>query len=127
MKKKLTRPTNPELAKFCIKTILFQDLIIYHFKVYMIFASAIIVLLFLAGRLGSGAAYSILVVGGLSIFFLMTILIQARKKCLLGIEDPYLREAAHRAMIVYLSGKRLTKKDRRFLKSRIIRSCPVNR
>jgi hypothetical protein len=115
MTKQLTRPTSPELARFCIKTILFQDIIIYHFKVYMTSASAIVILLFLAGRLGSGQAFSILVFGGLSIFCLMCFLIQARKRSLMGIKDPYLREIAHKAMIAYLAGKRLTKKEKRFL------------
>lgn len=115
MAKKLTGPTSPELAKFCIKTILFQDIIVYHFKVYMTFASSIIVLLSLAGRLSPGATFSILVFGGLSIFCLMCVLILARKKSLMGIKDPYLKESAHNAMIAYLAGKRLTKKEKRFL------------
>ncbi|MDM8539316.1 hypothetical protein QUF70_21390, partial [Desulfobacterales bacterium HSG17] len=64
---------------------------------------------------------------GLSIFCLMCFLIQARKKSLLGIEDPHLREIAHKTMIVYLSRKRLTKKEKRFLKNRVGRNCTVNR
>lgn len=124
MKKKAAKYTGEKTARFCIMTILYQDVILYYLKVYMTSASAVIILLYLAGRIGSEIAFSILIVAGMSIFGLMWFLIMARKKSLLGIDDPGLRETAHKAMIAYLSRKNLSKKEKRVLMNRLNgRSC----
>ena len=124
MTKKAAKYTGEKTARFCIMTILYQDVILYHLKVYMTSASAVIILLYLAGKIGSEIAFSILIITGMSIFGLMWFLIMARKKSLLGIEDPVLRETAHNAMIAYLSRKKLSEKEKRVLMNRLNdRSC----
>ena len=124
MTKKPQKHTGEKTARFCIMTILYQDVILYHLKVYMTSASAIIILLFLAGSIGSEIAFSILIIAGMSVFGLMWFLIQARKKTLMSIEDPILKEKAHKAMIAFLSRKNLSKKEKRVLMNSLNgRSC----
>ena len=102
------KETGDRAARFCIWTVLNQDVIAAHFRAYVILGTLMVLLLHLAGRIGASAALGGLFISGLSIIVLMTTLIQARKKSLLAIRDPELREIAHEAMLIYLHRKKMT-------------------
>lgn len=110
-----TKKTGRGTARFCIQTIRYQDVIAYHFRVYVFYAAGIMTMLFLAGKIEAWTALSAMAVGSLSICILMGLLIHARKKALLGIEDPDLRQEAHEIMLAWLSRKKLSKKERRII------------
>ncbi len=113
--KKNIKPASFRTAKFCIQTVRYQDLIAFHTRVYMFYATGIILLLWFAGKIAATAALIGIGIGGFSICILLVLLIQARRKALLAIEDPDLREEAHKAMILYLSRRRLSKKEKRII------------
>jgi hypothetical protein len=115
MVKNSNRVTGPKTARFCIWTILHQDRISFHFKLYMYAVAAVIVALHLFGILSKPVALGGLGIGGTSAVLLMWALIRARKKAVLGIDHPKLREAAHEAMMVYLSRKPVSAKQKREL------------
>lgn len=117
--KQQTKPTGVRTARFCIWTVLNQDLIAAHFRIYMVLGTLTVLLLHFAGKIGTSVALGGLFIGGVSIMILMTALIHARKRCLLAIEDPELREIAHEAMMIYLYRKRLTVREKRFLQKRL--------
>lgn len=117
--KQQTKPTGARTARFCIWTVLNQDLIAAHFRVYMVFGTLTVLLLHLAGKIGTSVALGGLFISGISIMILMTALIQARKRCLLAIQDSELREIAHEAMMIYLYRKRLTVREKKFLQKRL--------
>lgn len=115
MVKKSYRVTGPKTARFCIWTILHQDRISFHFKLYMYVVAAVIVALHLFGILSKPVALGGLSIGGTSAILLMWALIRARKNAVMTIHQPELREAAHEAMIIYLSRKPVTAKQKREL------------
>ena len=115
MVKKSNRVTGPKTARFCIWTILHQDRISFHFIFYMYLVAAVIVALHLFGILSKPVALGGLSIGGISAILLMWALIRARKKAVLAIDHPQLREAAHEAMMIYLSRKPISAKQKREL------------
>ncbi|MFP4350465.1 MAG: hypothetical protein ACOC3W_08055 [Thermodesulfobacteriota bacterium] len=115
MVKNLRGVTGPKTARFCIWTILHQDRISFHFILYMYAVAAVIVVLHLFGILSKPVALGGLGIGGTSAVLLMWGLIRARKKAVLAIDDPKLREAAHEAMMIYLSRKPVSEKQKREL------------
>ncbi|AOY58733.1 hypothetical protein [Desulfococcus multivorans] len=117
--KKRQKETSHRTALFCIWTILNQDMLIAHFKIYVFLGTLVVLFLHLAGKIGTTVALGGLFVGGLSIMILMAMLIQARKKSLLAIRDPELREIAHEAMMVYIHRKKLTPREKKFLIKRL--------
>ena len=117
--KKEIKPTGVRTARFCIWTVLNQDLIAAHFRVYMVFGTLTVLLLHLAGKIGTEVALGGLFISGISIMILVYVLIQARKRCLLAIQDPELREIAHEAMMIYLYRKKLTVREKQFLRKRL--------
>jgi hypothetical protein len=117
--KKQTKPTGSRTARFCIWTVLNQDLLAAHFRVYMVLGTFTVLLLHLAGKVGTGVALGGLFISGISIMILMTALIQARRRSLLAIQDPKLREIAHEAMMIYLHRKKLTVREKKFLQKRL--------
>ncbi len=118
MTRKRRNFTGSRSARFCIWTILYQDRIAFHLRLYIFGATAIVILFYLFNIIGENAAFGGLIVGGLSVASLVWFLITARKKALLAIEDPELREVAHEAMIVYLSRKQLSRKEKAHLMRR---------
>ena len=123
MTTKATKAPGAKTAMFCIWSILYQDLIVARFKIYIILATLFILFLNLAGKIGTAVAFGGLSVGGIAVAVLMWSLIRARKKTLLSIEDPELREIAHEAMLVYLSRKHLSKRQKRFIMRRLHNSA----
>ncbi len=126
MDKAPKKATGLRTAKFCIWTILYQDLIIFHFKVYVVFGTLIVLFLHLAGKIGYHAAMSGLFIGGIALIGLMWSLIAARKKSLLAIEDPEMREVAHQAMLIFISRKHLSIKEKQRLNSLKEKVCWYN-
>lgn len=118
MKENPNGTTGSKTVRFCIWTILHQDRISFHFHLYMWFVSLTIVALHLFGFLSKTVALNGLGIGGCSVILLMWAMIRARKKALLAIDDPDLQEAAHEAMMVYLSRKPITAKQKRYLMTR---------
>jgi len=119
MNKPTSSTSGSRTQRICIWTILNQDLIVYYFKVYMVMGCGVMLLLPLSGRLSFDTVMHGMVVGGLSIFALVSLLIHARRKVLLEIADPAIREAAHNAMLLYLSRKPLSPRQRRLLVRRL--------
>jgi|GEM_PF-2376910 len=115
------KETSHRTARFCIWTILNQDLLLAHFKIYVILGTLIVLFLHLGGKIGTTVALGGLFVSGLSIMILMAMLIQARKKSLLAIRDPELRDIAHKAMMIYIHRKKLTPREKKFLRKRLER------
>ena len=113
------KETGDRAARFCIWTVLNQDVIAAHFRAYVILGTLMVLLLHLAGKIGTSVALGGLFISGLSIMVLMTTLIQARKKSLLAIRDPELREIAHEAMLIYLHRKKMTPLEKKFLRKRL--------
>lgn len=114
-----TRETGERAARFCIWTVLNQDLLVARFRAYVILATLTVLFLHLAGVIGSAVALGGLFISGLSVMALLTVLIQARKKRLLAIQDPELREIAHEAMLIYLHRKKMTPRQRKLLGKRL--------
>ena len=113
------KETGDRAARFCIWTVLNQDVLLAHFKMYIILATFLVLMLHLAGKVGTTVALGGLFISGLSIMILMATLIQARKKSLLAIRDPELREIAHEAMMIYLHRKKMTPLEKKFLRKRL--------
>ena len=113
------KETGDRAARFCIWTVLNQDFLLAHFKIYMILGTLLVLMLHLVGKIGTNVALGGLFISGLSIMILMATLIQARKKSLLAIKDPELREIAHEAMMIYLHRKKMTPREKKFLKKRL--------
>ncbi len=104
--------TNFTIARLCIRTILYQDLIAFHVRVYMFFATGIILMLALAGKIPLTTALVAIGIGGVCIVAILCLLIRTRKEFLLAIHDPELRDVAHDAMLIYLSRKKLSARQR---------------
>ncbi|GBC60475.1 hypothetical protein DENIS_1428 [Desulfonema ishimotonii] len=125
MRKKVSEHPSLRTTKFCIWTILYQDLIVAYFRVYIVLATLFVLFLNLAGKIGTTVAFGGLMIGGTALATLTVCLIVARKRSLLAISDPDLREVAHEAMIVYLSRKRLSEREKRFIMKRLRTSACV--
>ncbi|WP_373499678.1 hypothetical protein [Desulfococcus sp.] len=114
-----TKTRENRTARFCIWTVLNQDLLLAHFRVYMVLGTFMVLMLHLAGKIGTNVALGGLFISGISIMILMAALIQARKRSLLAIQDPELREIAHEAMMIYLHRKKMTPREKKFLRKRL--------
>jgi hypothetical protein len=114
-----TKETGDRTARFCIWTVLYQDLLAAHFRAYTVFGTLMVLLLHLAGILGTAVALGGLFISGLSVILLMGTLIHARKRRLLAIKDPELREIAHEAMMIYMHHKKMTPREKKFLRKRL--------
>ncbi len=120
-------PTSPRTARFCILTLFHQDAIAFHFRVYIVGATAIVFLLFFVGVISYHAFLWGLTIGGLAVGALTWCLIRARKTALLNIQDPELRELAHEVMWLYITRKRLSPKEKRRLMGRLENGCRSKR
>jgi len=114
-----TKETGLKTARFCIWTILNQDLLAAHFRAYMVLGTLMVLLFHLSGKLGTAVALGSLFIGGISVIVLMSMLIRARKRSLLSIRDPELRAIAHEAMMVYIHQKKMTPREKKVLQKRL--------
>ncbi|MDJ0668327.1 MAG: hypothetical protein QNJ61_13640 [Desulfobacterales bacterium] len=108
MSKTRSPTTGLRTVTFCIWTLCHQTQIAGHIRVFTWAGTLLILLLALSGRISLDAALHGIVISLLSIALLLWMLIGARKKSLLNIRDPELREAAHIAMMLHIHGRRLT-------------------
>lgn len=99
MKSKTYFTTSRPVALFCIWTLEHQGRLAAGLAMVSSGAMALLLVLVLAGRLGPVAASNAAGLWGASQALLVWLFLQARKKALLGIGDPVLRRAAHRAML----------------------------
>ena len=100
-------------ARFYLWTIRRQDLISAHIKLYSWFAIALLLVMALASIITLEAALGTLLVGTLAWGTLLWALVERRRSWLLSLEDPVLRQQAHRIMLQYLTrkGAPLTKRS----------------
>jgi hypothetical protein len=95
-------------VNFCIWTLRHQTQIAGQIRVFTWAGTLLVLLLALSGRISLDAALHAIVISLMSIALLLWMLIGARKKSLLNIRDPNLREAAHIAMLQHIHSRRLT-------------------
>ncbi len=113
----MTHPTTtPRTARFCIWTLRFHELIAYHLRVYTWVGTILVLVLAVAGKIPLEVALNGIVIGLLSVSFLMWLLIRARRLSLLRIEDPELRNAAHEAMVDLIRRRHLSPAEKRLLR-----------
>lgn len=67
--------------------------------------SALVLLAVIAGKIDLETALRVFAYGGLSAVVLLTGLVLIRRKVLLGIDDPIMREEAHQAMIALMRSR----------------------
>ncbi|MDJ0811042.1 MAG: hypothetical protein QNJ48_10080 [Desulfobacterales bacterium] len=107
--------TGRRTARFCIWTLRHQIQIARHIRIYTWGGTFLILFLALAGRISLEAALHAVVISLPSIAFLLWMLIMARRKSLLNIRDPELREQAHMAMLQNVCKRRLTAREKAWL------------
>lgn len=107
--------TSQRMAKFCIWTMQWQHLIAYHVKVFTWSASAIVMLLALAGKISFDAALYSIVICLFLISLLIWLFLRARRTSLLAIEDPVLRLQAHQSMLALIEKRPLSPADKKML------------
>jgi hypothetical protein len=95
-----------------------QNQIAGQIRVFTWAGTLLILLLALAGRISLDAALHAIVISLVSIALLIWMLIAARKKSLLNIRDPELREVAHIAMLLHIHGRRLTTWEKKRLREK---------
>lgn len=92
-------------TRFFLWTIRNQSFLAHHIQVYVWCGVAVILILALADKIALPAALQAIFFGGLFICAMIWILIERRRSWLLHIEDPVLRQTAHRVMLTYLDEK----------------------
>lgn len=100
--------TGRRTVNFCIWTLRHQTQIAGQIRVFTWAGTLLILLLALSGRISLDAALHAIVISLTSIALLLWMLITARKKSLLSIRDPELRQAVHVAMLRHIRDRRLT-------------------
>ncbi len=107
--------TGRRIVHFCIWTLRNQTLIAVHIRIFTWAGTLLILFLALAGRISLDAALHAIVISLFSMALLIWMLISARRKSLLNIRDPELREMAHMAMLRYVCERRLTRREKTWL------------
>ncbi len=107
--------TGRRTARFCIWTLRHQIQIAHHIRIFTWGGTFLILFLALAGRISLEAALHAVVISLPGIALLMWMLIMARRKSLLNIRDPELREQAHMAMLLYVHKRRPTAREKAWL------------
>jgi hypothetical protein len=103
-----TPATGRRILMFCIWTLRHQTLIAQQIRIFTWGGTLLILLLALSGHISLDAALHSIVISIASIALLLWLLIMARRKSLLNVRDPELREFAHMALLHYLCQRRLT-------------------
>jgi hypothetical protein len=96
---------HPLLAKASIWTITHHDFLAGHIRIYVWYASAVLLFLSVAGLVPLKAALTILLICGLSIMIILWTLIVWRKMILLSISDEALKREAHGAMLALIHSR----------------------
>ena len=103
-----TPATGRRIVKFCIWTLRYQTLIAQQIRIFIWGGTLLILFLALSGHISLDAALHSIVISIASIALLLWLLIMARRKSLLNVRDPELRECAHTALLHYICQRRLT-------------------
>lgn len=103
-----TPATGRRIFMFCIWTLRHQTLIAQQIRIFTWGGTLLILLLALSGHISLDAALHSIVISIASIALLLWLLIMARRKSLLNVRDPELREFAHMALLHYFYQRRLT-------------------
>lgn len=101
------------MAKFWITTIHYHEQIKAAVAVYTFAAVAVILFLTIGEVIALETALKAIGFGGLVNYLIIVGLINTRRTALRHLEDPFLREVAHEAMIVFLNRRKhkMSKKD----------------
>ncbi len=102
MKRNLKPSTCSLGVKLSVWSIQHQTWLAGQVRIYVFFATALIAFFTLAGVISIQTALFSSFSGGLIVAGLIWTLIQQRKSILLNIQEPDVRELAHRAMLNYL-------------------------
>jgi hypothetical protein len=92
-------------ASFFLWTIRHQSFLAHHIRVYVWCAVAVILVLTLADKIALQAALEAIFFGGVFICAMIWILIERRRSWLLHIDDPVLKQTAHRVMLATIYEK----------------------
>lgn len=93
------------LARAVVWSILYQDEIAHHVRLYMWSGVALVLLVALSGKISVDTAIHGILIVGLTVCGGLWLLILKRRSWLLKITDPELKETAYAAMVIYLSAK----------------------
>jgi hypothetical protein len=97
--------TSRRVALFCIWTLLSQRRLAVIAALVSWGMAALVALLVLSGRVAIVPAVNALGLGGASLVLFIWLFLKARKKALLGIQEPELRRIAHQAMLVNICAR----------------------
>jgi len=98
-------------SRFWIWTIYRQSFLARHILLYLWAGAAAILFLSFIGRFSVEVALYSIFFGGMSIIFVLWVLIERRKTWLLRITDPEVRSEAYHAMIFFMTTKGLLDAD----------------
>jgi len=101
------RPAGSLQSRFWIWTIHRQSFLARTILLYIWAAVSAIIFLSLIGRFSMEAALYGIFFGGMTILFVLWVLIERRRTWLLGITDPEVKHEAHEAMLSYMALKGL--------------------
>lgn len=110
--------TGRRTALFCIWTLRHQSFIARQVRLFAWSGTLLILLLALAGQINLDVALQAIVFSLVSIALLLGLLIGARRKSLLNIRDPALREIAHMAMLNVIYRRHLSPREKKRLMDR---------
>jgi hypothetical protein len=119
MNEKKKRGTGKFVAKLCIWTIKNHNLLITHLRLYMWAAVASVLYLCLANRISLQAGLNGILFGGFAIFFILWVLLENRRTCLLNISDPKLKNEAYNVMIAFIAQRQHKLKNQGYLWNKI--------
>jgi len=105
--------TFKSIVEICLWTIRHHDRIVTSLRLYMFAATITILILAVSGAFHIRSACIAIVIGCLCIGLLIWVFSEVRKAVLLGIEEPDLKEKAHRVMLAFIEAHRV--KTGRFL------------
>jgi len=99
--------TFKSIVEICLWTIRYHDVIVSSLRLYMFAATITILILAVSGAFHIRSAYMAIVIGCLCIGLLIWVFSEVRKAVLLGIEEPDLKEKAHRVMLAFIESHRV--------------------
>jgi len=99
--------TFKSIVEICLWTIRHHDLIIASLRLYMFAAAMTILMLAVSGSVHLRSACMAIIIGCLGIGLLIWVFSEVRKAVLLGIEEPDLKERAHRILLAFIESHRL--------------------
>jgi len=99
--------TFKSIVEICLWSIRRHDLIVSSLRLYMFAATMTILILAVSGSVHIRSACMAIIIGCLCIGLLIWVFSEVRKAILLGIEEPDLKEKAHRVMLAFIESHRV--------------------